>query len=189
MPLRAQIVPNDAEPDIVWSSSNRNVFEVVPDNTDSSLVTVTAIGVGTGTLTVTAGDVVAECIIRVSVRAGSSIIPVTSITGITGNNRNFSWSIKNGIGTLSLSPATANPGNATNRTITWSVVSGPGTIIDGNTYSCSIESLEASSERVVIRATIADGVSQGVDYIEDFGLNFSYSLSPDYLYHIYSINN
>jgi len=189
VPLRAQIVPNDAEPDIVWSSSNRNVFEVVPDNTDSALVTVTAIGVGTGTLTVTAGDVVAECIIRVSVRAGSSIIPVTSITGITGNNRNFSWSIKNGIGTLSLSPATANPGNATNRTITWSVVSGPGSIIDGNTYSCSIESLEASSERVVIRATIADGVSQGVDYIEDFGLNFSYSLSPDYLYHIYSINN
>jgi len=67
VPLRARIEPPGIEftEEIVWLSSNPNVFAVVKDSPDGSSATVTGIGVGTATLTVIAGDVKAECIVRI----------------------------------------------------------------------------------------------------------------------------
>ena len=64
VPLSVRIDPLGIEAEIIWASSNRNVFEVVP-NIDGTQATVTAIAIGTETLTVTVGDVTAECIVRV----------------------------------------------------------------------------------------------------------------------------
>ena len=64
VPLSVRIDPLGIEADITWASSNRNVFEVVP-NIDGTQAMVTAIAIGTETLTVTVGGVTAECTVRV----------------------------------------------------------------------------------------------------------------------------
>ena len=69
-PLTVRIEPAGVEFDdeIVWESSDRSVFEVVKDNTDGTSAMVTTIGSGSSrmaTLTVTVGDIKAECLVRV----------------------------------------------------------------------------------------------------------------------------
>ena len=62
--LRVRIDPVGVEEEIIWTSSNRNVFEVVETNTEKTNAKVTGIGTGVATLTVSVGDVVAECTVR-----------------------------------------------------------------------------------------------------------------------------
>jgi hypothetical protein len=50
---------------IVWTSSDRNVFDVVVVNADGTEVMVTGMGRGVAVLTVSVGGVEAECIVRV----------------------------------------------------------------------------------------------------------------------------
>ena len=69
-PLTVRIEPAGVEFDdeIVWESSDRSVFEVVKDSTDGTSAMVTSIGSGSArmaTLTVTVGDIKAECIVRI----------------------------------------------------------------------------------------------------------------------------
>jgi len=62
--LRVRIDPVGVEEDILWTSSNRNVFDVVPTNAEKTQAKVTGTGKGNATLTVTVGGVEAECIVR-----------------------------------------------------------------------------------------------------------------------------
>ena len=70
VPLRVKIEPVGIEvtEPIVWESSNKEVFEVVADNTAGTSAKVTIIGTSKdtwATLTVYVGDKKAECIVRV----------------------------------------------------------------------------------------------------------------------------
>ena len=65
VPLRASVEPVGIEEEIIWTSSNTDVFEVVP-NTTGTNATVYGIGKGNATLTVTVGDKEATCIVRVN---------------------------------------------------------------------------------------------------------------------------
>lgn len=64
VPLRARIEPVGVDVPITWESSNTKVFDVVP-NVAGDAATVVGIGRGDATLTVTVGDVKAECTVRV----------------------------------------------------------------------------------------------------------------------------
>jgi len=68
IPLRVRLEPAGTElnEEIIWTSSDVNVFTVTADNTEGSSATVNAIRPGTATLTVSSGGVEAECIIRVA---------------------------------------------------------------------------------------------------------------------------
>jgi len=63
--LGVKVEPLGIEEEIIWSSSNRKVFEVVVLNTEMTQATVTGIGKGTATLTVSVGGVEDECIVRI----------------------------------------------------------------------------------------------------------------------------
>jgi len=65
VPLAVRIEPLGAEGEITWSSSNRSVFEVVPNDLEGRQATVTGVGVGNATLTVSVGGIEATCIVRV----------------------------------------------------------------------------------------------------------------------------
>jgi len=62
--LRVRIEPVGIEEEIIWTTSDRAVFDVVP-SIEGTAATVTGIGKGTATLTVTVGGVEAECIVRI----------------------------------------------------------------------------------------------------------------------------
>lgn len=68
VPLTVWIDPPGAEGEILWTSSNKSVFDVVPNDLEARRATVTGLKVGTETLTVSVGGVTAECTVRV--RAG-----------------------------------------------------------------------------------------------------------------------
>jgi hypothetical protein len=61
--LKLRITPEAAEDVPVWSSSNPDVFAVVPDATGRT-ATVTITGAGDEKLTVTVGDKTAKCDVR-----------------------------------------------------------------------------------------------------------------------------
>ena len=68
--LKVRIVPEDIDIVPVWTSSNPEVFEVVPEDTTGLSVKVTMLSTSPRSappvLTVTVGDKSAECIIRVN---------------------------------------------------------------------------------------------------------------------------
>ena len=64
LPLKASIEPIGTMDEIIWTSSNEEIFKVTPSSTDGTQVTVVGVGVGTATLTVSVGGVEAKCIIR-----------------------------------------------------------------------------------------------------------------------------
>jgi hypothetical protein len=64
VPLRVRIEPLGAMDEIIWSTSNRGVFDIVPENTEGLAATVHGLGRGTATLTVSVGGVEATCIVR-----------------------------------------------------------------------------------------------------------------------------
>jgi len=68
VPLGARVEPVGIQEEIIWMSSDRNVFEVTTTNADGTAARVTPIGRGTATLTVSVGGVEAECIVRVKVK-------------------------------------------------------------------------------------------------------------------------
>jgi uncharacterized protein YjdB len=63
--LRVRVEPVGIDEEIIWMSSDRSIFEVVPSNAEGTAATVTGIGAGRATLTVTVGGVEAECTVRV----------------------------------------------------------------------------------------------------------------------------
>jgi type V secretory pathway adhesin AidA len=63
--LRVRIEPVGIEEEITWTSSNPNVFDIVPDNVEGTEATITGIGSGSATVRVTVGGRQAECIVRV----------------------------------------------------------------------------------------------------------------------------
>ena len=63
--LGVKIVPVGVEEEIVWKSSNKDVFEVVPLNVEATQAKVRGLKKGTATLTVSVGGVEADCIVRV----------------------------------------------------------------------------------------------------------------------------
>jgi len=63
--LAVRIEPVNIEEEIIWTSSNRSVFEVVATNTTGTEAKVTAVGKGTAIVTVTVGGVEDDCIVRV----------------------------------------------------------------------------------------------------------------------------
>ena len=69
VPLRVRVEPAvEFDEEVVWTSSDTSVFEVVKDNPEGTAATVHIIGSGTSTfatLTVSIGGVEAECIVRV----------------------------------------------------------------------------------------------------------------------------
>ena len=71
VPLRVRIEPAGAEFDeeIIWTSSDTSVFDVVKSDLYWTDAVVTIVGAGaanSATLTVSIGDVTAECIVRVT---------------------------------------------------------------------------------------------------------------------------
>ena len=64
LPLKASIEPVGTMDEIIWTSSNEEVFKVTPTSTDGRTVSIVGVGVGTAKLKVSVGDVSAECIIR-----------------------------------------------------------------------------------------------------------------------------
>ena len=87
-------------------------------------------------------------------------VPVTSITGVP-------TTATAGIA-LTLS-GTVNPSGATNKTITWSVTNAgaTGATISGSTFNAT------AAGTATVRATIANGLSTGVDYTQDFNITVS----------------
>ena len=65
IPLSVRVEPLGVEDEIIWSSSDRAIFEVTPTNPEHTEATVRAVGRGTGRLTVTVGDVTETVIVRV----------------------------------------------------------------------------------------------------------------------------
>jgi len=66
VPLRVAIEPVGIEAEVIWTSSNTDIFEVVEvPGTDGVGANVMPVGVGWATLTVQVGNLEAECIIRV----------------------------------------------------------------------------------------------------------------------------
>jgi len=68
VPLGARVEPPGIQEEIIWMSSDRNIFEVFPNNDAGTAATVRPVDRGTATLTVSVGGVEATCIIRVRVR-------------------------------------------------------------------------------------------------------------------------
>ena len=64
-PLRVRIEPVGVGSEIVWTSSNASVFQVVPDNAEGTSAMITGVGVGVATLTASVDGVEADCVIRV----------------------------------------------------------------------------------------------------------------------------
>lgn len=62
--LRVRIDPVGVDEEIIWTSSNRNVFEVVATSAEGTQAKVTGIGKGSATLTVSVGGVEDTCIVR-----------------------------------------------------------------------------------------------------------------------------
>ncbi|MCL2463294.1 MAG: hypothetical protein FWF44_11555 [Defluviitaleaceae bacterium] len=63
--LGARVDPVGIEETIIWTSSDRGVFEVVATNTEGTAAMVTPIAKGTATLSVSVGDVEATCVVRI----------------------------------------------------------------------------------------------------------------------------
>jgi len=63
--LKVTVVPEGVGEVVIWESSNESVFQVVSLDTDGTSARVTGLGRGTATLTASAGEIVAECIVRV----------------------------------------------------------------------------------------------------------------------------
>jgi DNA-directed RNA polymerase subunit RPC12/RpoP len=63
--LRVRIEPVGLDEEVIWTSSNPNIFDVVADSVEGTAATVTAIGSGNATLRVSVGGREAECIVRV----------------------------------------------------------------------------------------------------------------------------
>jgi len=63
--LRVTVVPDGIEEEVIWTSSNESIFQVVPTNTQGTAARVTGLGRGTATLTASVGGFDAECIVRV----------------------------------------------------------------------------------------------------------------------------
>jgi len=63
--LGARVDPVGIEETIIWTSSDRGVFEVVATNTEGTAATVTPIAKGTAILSVSVGDVEATCTVRI----------------------------------------------------------------------------------------------------------------------------
>jgi len=66
VPLRVRVEPPGIEVDIDWSSSDEEVFDVVPVDIGRVGVNVTGKGEGTATLTVVVGNMEATCTVRVT---------------------------------------------------------------------------------------------------------------------------
>jgi hypothetical protein len=64
VPLKLKIEPVGVDAEITWTSSDRDIFDVVPSDTDGKSAVVTGIGIGEGLLTVKVGDFVETCIVR-----------------------------------------------------------------------------------------------------------------------------
>jgi hypothetical protein len=64
--MGVRVEPIGIEEEIIWMSSDRSVFEVVPQNTEGTQARITMIGRGTADLIVSVGGVEAVCIIRVT---------------------------------------------------------------------------------------------------------------------------
>ena len=64
--LRAIIAPAGAQADVIWSSSNTGVFEIIPADMGGAAAAIRAVGTGEAVLTATAGDAEQICYIRVS---------------------------------------------------------------------------------------------------------------------------
>ena len=65
VPLRVRIEPAGGDHEIVWSSSNTDIFEVIAGTPDENSATITGISIGSGTLTVNVGGAEATCTVRV----------------------------------------------------------------------------------------------------------------------------
>jgi len=65
VPLKAKVEPPGIEVDIEWTSSNTDIFEVVPKDVNGNAADVIGKAKGDATLTVRAGDVEATCIVRI----------------------------------------------------------------------------------------------------------------------------
>jgi len=64
-PVSAKFEPLNAEGVIMWESSDETVFQVVPTSDDKRTANVTGLKKGTAILTVTIGEISAECIVRI----------------------------------------------------------------------------------------------------------------------------
>jgi len=65
VPLKAKVEPPGIDVDIEWSSSNTDIFEVVPKDVNGNAADVIGKAKGDATLTVRVGDVEATCIVRI----------------------------------------------------------------------------------------------------------------------------
>lgn len=72
--LTASFKPQDITEDValLWSSSDEKVVTVTPNETDGKCAELTAIGAGTAVITVTAGEISAQCKVKV-------VIPATDV--------------------------------------------------------------------------------------------------------------
>lgn len=67
--LHATVKPEEAECDLLWTSSDKTVAEVKTDGT------VLAVGEGEAVVTVSAGEAVAECVVRVTEEQQQELMP------------------------------------------------------------------------------------------------------------------
>jgi len=66
VPLRIKVEPPGTEVEIIWESSNNDVFDIIDMNETGENATVIGLSPGNGTLTIKVGDITETCIVRVT---------------------------------------------------------------------------------------------------------------------------
>ena len=149
--LSGTVIPGNANNAITWSVKNAGTTGA---EIDGSTLNTTALGTVTVTATIEHGVALGTAYIK-DFDIQVTLVAVTGITDVTASVY---------AGTPSAINATVLPANASYNTITWTVknAGGTGASISGNTLTT------ITHGTVVLTATITDGVSSGVDYIQDF---------------------
>ena len=139
--LTATVAPADTTDTVVWTSSDESVATVSAEGV------VTGVKAGTAVITVTAGNVKAECTVTVS-KPAPAVTKVTKVT-VTASARNIAAGKKVQL------KATVAPSKATNKAVTWK---------SSNTKVATVSSKgvvtfskKAGGKKVTITATAKDG--------------------------------
>jgi hypothetical protein len=151
--------PNDTEYDVElpYGSTSATVTATVEDPLASCVINNASVLPGSATVTVTAEDGITKTYTINFTIGAAPFIAVTNITNVPAEAI---------AGTTLTLTGTVLPANATNQTIIWSIQN-PGTtgaMISGNMLSIAAEGI------VIIRATIINGASESMDYIQDFSI-------------------
>ncbi|MCL2695036.1 MAG: hypothetical protein FWE69_01785 [Clostridiales bacterium] len=137
-------------------------------NSTSGLITIAGtVAVNTHTFTITASNgTTPNATQNFTLTVTATFVPVTSITGVPATGT---------AGTSLTLAGTVAPSGATNQTIVWSVknAGATGAVVSGNVVTTTGKGM------AVFTATIADGLGEGSDYVQDFTIEFIFDTRGD----------